>query len=411
MTSFRRRTLLVVAFCATVASSVNAEEKKPLKIAAIVTAYYYNSHADMLAGRLLQGYNLNDQEPRPNLKLVSLYVDQFPKNDISRAHSKKYGFPIYDSVDKALTLGTDKLAVDGVLLIAEHGDYPESKTGSIQYPKRRLFDQIVKVFRKSDRVAPIFSDKHLSDNWKDTKAIYDTAKELKIPMMAGSSLPVLWRHPAARIEQGEAIKEIVAVSYHRLDTYGFHALEMVQTLAEQRKQNSGFGEVGVASVQCIQGDAVWDAGKRGLYDAELFEQALDRLPRKLWGKRTLRESVKNPTLFHIQYRDGLKANILTLNGAVGEWAVAWRTEQGKRRSTHFHTQEERPYGHFTYLLKGIEKMMHTGEPTWPVERTVLTSGTLAALLESLHQDGKRLKTPWLNIEYQCDWQWRQPPKN
>lgn len=378
---------------------------EPLKLAAVVTAYYRNSHADVIVSRLMQGYNLDGRPPYPKLQLVSLYTDQKPDNDIGHELAKEHGVPVYKTVSETLTLGGDKLAVDGVLLIAEHGKYPESATGSIQYPKRRLFAETVDVFRDSGRVVPVFCDKHLSDNWKDAKWIYDTARELEIPMMAGSSLPVLWRRPPARIKRGEQVEQIVAVSYHRLDTYGFHALEMVQTLAEQRAG----GETGVARVQCVEGDAVWRAGERGVYDRKLLEDALGRLPRQLWGKRTVEQATRNPVLFHVEFRDGLEANILTLNGAVGEWAVAWRLDSGKTKSTHFHTQEERPFGHFGHLLRGIEKMMHTGEPTWPVERTLLTTGTLDALLVSKKQGGRQLDTPWLHIQYESDWQWTQPP--
>ena len=400
----RSAILLVALIAAALAAPAPAAEGPPLKIAAVVTAYYHNSHADVIASRLVQGMNLDDQAPYPNLKLASLYVDQFPENDKSRELSRKYGFPIYDSVEKALTLGGDSLAVDGVLLIAEHGKYPESATGSIEYPKRRLFGEIAAVVRKSGRAVPVFCDKHLSDNWADAKWIYDTAAELEIPFMAGSSLPVLWRRPAARIEKGAKVEEIVAVSYHRLDTYGFHALEMVQCLVEQR----GGGETGIARVQCLEGEAVWEAGEQGVYDRKLLQQALDRLPRQLWGQRSVRESVKQPVVFVIEYRDGLKASVLTLNGAVGEWAAAWRLNDGQTSASYFHTQEARPFGHFGLLLGGIERMMHTGQPTWPAERTLLTSGALDALLVSRQQGGKALPTPWLAIEYDSAWQWEPP---
>jgi len=380
-------------------------KQKP-RIAAVVTAYYHNSHADVLVSRLLQGYLLNDNGKYPQLELASIYTDQVPERDKSRKLAAEHDIPICETVEEALTLGTGKLAVDGVMLVAEHGNYPESATGSIQYPKRRLFSQIVKVFRKSDRVAPVFSDKHLSDNWEDAKWIYDTAQRMKIPMMAGSSLPVLWRYPPAEVERGAKLEELVATSYHRLDTYGFHALEMVQSLVERRAG----GETGVKQVQCLEGEAVWDAARRGVFDLRLLEEALTRLKeRPLPEDFDVQEQSKNPQLFVIDYRDGFRASIITFDRRVVEWAVAWRRADEQVKSTLFWTQEARPYMHFTYLLKGIEKMMHTGKPTWPVERTLLTSGTLDALLISRKENHRKVDTPHLKIQYTSDWNFQQPP--
>ena len=211
--------------------------------------------------------------------------------------------------------------MDGVLLIAEHGNYPVSDTGQVVYPKRRMFEQIAATFRASGRSAPVFIDKHLADNWTDAKWIYDTAKELNAPLMAGSSLPVLWRYPPDDVRRGAKLKEIVAVSYHTLDAYGFHALEIVQALAERRAG----GETGVASVQCLTGKAVWEAEKSGVYDRRLLDDALSRLKeRPLPPGKKIEELVSEPVLFVINYRDGLRANVFTLNHAVGEWAAAWR---------------------------------------------------------------------------------------
>jgi len=380
----------------------------PKRIAAVVTEYRHNSHADVIVSRLLLTHTLDEKGERPNLKLVSLYTDQVPTSDTSRKWAKKFGVPIYKTVEETLTLGTGKLAVDGVLLIAEHGKYPKNATGNTIYPKRRLFDAVQKVFRKTGQTVPVFVDKHLADNWADAKWLHDTAAELKVPLMAGSSLPVLWRYPPVDVKRGAKLKEIVAVSYHTLDAYGYHALEMVQCLVERRAG----GETGVKRVRCLSGEAVWRAMDAGMFDRKLLDAALKRLkhsPITRQPKRPLRELVKAPDMFVIEYRDGLKAFVLTLNGAVSEWGVAWKTAAGAQKSTTFWTQEARPYMHFTYLVKGTEKMFHTGKPTWPAERTLLTSALLDALLISKSKNGAAMPTDYLDFKYTTKWNWKQPP--
>ena len=141
----------------------------PKRIAAIVTEYRHNSHADVIVGRLVESHTLDGKGEFPNLKLVSLYTDQVPTNDTSRALMKQHGIPIYDKIEDALTLGTGKLAVDGVLLVAEHGKYPKNETGNVIWPKREMFEAITKVFRDSKASVPVFCDKHLADNWRDAK--------------------------------------------------------------------------------------------------------------------------------------------------------------------------------------------------------------------------------------------------
>ena len=398
--------LAVLCAVLAAAGSARSDSEIPQKrVAAVVTVYHHNSHADILVSRLLQTDTLDGKGKVSPLKLVSLYTDQKPQNDTSRMLAASHRFPIYDTIRETLTLGTGKLAVDGVLLIAEHGDYPMSPTGNKQFPKRRMFEEIINVFRTSRRVAPVFCDKHLADNWEDAKFIYDTAVEMGIPLMAGSSLPTTWRKPAADVRPDMPLKEIVAITYGSTDAYGFHALEFAQALAEQRKG----GETGIASVQCLTNDAVWDAGTRGVYDPALFQAAWDCLPRHLNGDQPLQEAVKKPILFSLQYADGLQAHILELNGAAGEWSAAWSYADGTADATHFYTQEARPGMHFTYLLHGIEKMMLSGKPSWPVERTLMTSGALDALLSSRFEKGRQMATPQLQFSYLSDWRWEQPP--
>ena len=127
--------------------------------------------------------------------LASLYTDQVPESDISRELAVKYGVPIFPTIREALTLGGDSLAVDGVVLVGEHGTYPFNEKGQHMYPRRRFFEETVAVFKQSGRVVPVFNDEHLAWNWEDAKWMYDTASEMKIPFMAGSSMPVSPRIP------------------------------------------------------------------------------------------------------------------------------------------------------------------------------------------------------------------------
>lgn len=402
------RVCLVATLIGAVAySSAAAADKKPLRIAAVVTVYKRNSHADVIVGRVLEGFTLDGKGERPNLKLVSLYVDQTPQGDLSKPQADKHKFLLAKTVEQALTLGTVKLAVDGVLLVAEHGQYESSKTGQKLYPKPRLFGEIVKVFKDSGRVVPVFSDKHLADNWKDANAIYSAAKKMKFPLMAGSSLPSYRREPSADVRRDQELKEIVAVAYGGVEPYGFHALEMIQCLVERRKG----GETGIASVQCLTGDAVWEAGRKNIYSEKLMQAALKLARRRRGADKPLTETVRSPTAFIIRYRDGLKSSVIMLNGAAIGFSVAWAAKSDdKIQATLFALQEPRPYMHFTYLLKGVEQMMHTGKPTWPVERTLLTTGILHAVMRSKTADGKKIKTPHLGIKYRSTWNWTQPPK-
>jgi hypothetical protein len=376
------------------------------RVAALVTDYHHNSHADLIVSRLLQTDTLDGRGPTRRLKLVSLYTDQLPANDISRALSKTYGVSIRPTVAEALTLGRDKLAVDGVLLVAEFGDYPRSETGQTIYPKRRLFEQVAAVFRRAGQVVPVFIDKHLADNWIDASWIYQTARALNVPLMAGSSVPATWRYPPDDVRDDRPLGEVLVLSYHTLDGYGFHAIELAQTLAERRRG----GETGVTRVRCREGPEVWRLLDSGEIDSELLRGTLSVLRRPPPNVRPLAELVKQPTLFNIAYRDGLTVQILTLNGAVGEWSAAWRYRGDPLvHATLAYTQEARPLMHFTYQLRGIEKMFRTGKPSWPVERTLLTSGLLDRLLISRKDGGRPIDVPELRLSYHSDWRWSQPP--
>ena len=215
---------------------------------------------------------LDGKGERPALKLVSLYVDQPESSGVGLEIAKEYHVPVFKTVAGALTRGGNSLAVDGVLLIGEHGRYPLSATGQVMFPKRRLFSQILDVFDRSGRIVPVYTDKHLADNWEDAKWLYDSARRRGIPLMAGSSLPVTWRYPPIDVPRGARISEIAATAFGSLEAYGFHGLEIIQCLAERRAG----GETGVQSVQTLTGDKIWEAARAGVFNRKLLEAALSR---------------------------------------------------------------------------------------------------------------------------------------
>ncbi len=117
------RTWIVVGWLLTVGASqqvvtLAGDAPTQKKVAAIVTEYRHNSHADVIVSRLFQSQTLDDKGPKSGLKLESLFTDQIPASDTSRKWAKQYGFPIFETIPEAITLGSGKLAVEGVLLVA-----------------------------------------------------------------------------------------------------------------------------------------------------------------------------------------------------------------------------------------------------------------------------------------------------
>ncbi|MCE2394505.1 hypothetical protein J4G02_07945, partial [Candidatus Poribacteria bacterium] len=161
----------------------------------------------------MKGFPTDDGLQAPRVDLVSIYLDQIDPRDIGRELAELHGVPIYPSIRQALTLGGNELAVDGVLLIGEHGDYPYNELEQHMYPRRYLFEQICGVFASSGRTVPVFCDKHLSYNWTDAKWMYDRAKGLNVPFMAGSSLPTCWRNPFLEYDIDTPLEAAIGIGY------------------------------------------------------------------------------------------------------------------------------------------------------------------------------------------------------
>src|SRR5262249_30721828 len=150
---------------------------------------------------------------------------QAKDGDLSKELAQKHGFSLYPDVAGALTLGGKDLAVDGVLLIGEHGDYSYNEKGQKLYPRYELFQKIAAVFRRCGRGVPLFNDKHLSFDPVQALRMAGTARELGVPLMAGSSLPVTWRRPELELPLGCRLEEALVASRGELEIYGIHALE------------------------------------------------------------------------------------------------------------------------------------------------------------------------------------------
>ncbi len=392
-----------------------AQSVRAKRIAVVTTVYRYLSHAQHMADRFLVGYPLDGAWHQPRMNIVSLYVDQKPDGDLSGARAKEFGFQVYPSIAEALRCGGAKLAVDAVLIIGEHGEYPLNDKGQVLYPRYEFFEQCVKVFEQDGRAVPVYNDKHLSYSFEKAKRMVDSSKRLRFPMLGGSSLPVTWRLPDVEIPLGAEIQDAVMVGSGGSDAMDFHALEGMQCMLERRKG----GETGVRAVRMMEGDAVWKAD----WSKELLTAALSRSDtpqgltiqdgrtQDMLANGELPRLVPKPAAYFIEYRDGLKATLLMLNGAIKDFNFAARVKGRGIVSTQFLLT---PVPNVTYsacLVGKIEQMFATGVAPYPIERTLLTSGMLESCLTSKLQGQQRLETPHLTVSYQGPLQSQYPIGN
>jgi hypothetical protein len=378
------------------------------KLAVVTTAYHYLSHAYHVCGRFLSGYLQAGRMHYPDFGIAGMYVAQQLANDLSREVAARYRFPLYPDIAGALTLGTGRLAVDGVLLIAEHGDYPYNAKGQKLYPRYEFFEKITEVFQRSGRSVPVFCDKHLSYDREKARAMVATARRLGVPLMAGSSLTVTWRRPELELPPGTPVREALVASRGEIEIFGFHGLEALQCMVERRTR----GQQGVRAVTCLEGDAVWKAGDAGLWSWELLEHAIGRSPSRNVGdvRDNCRQFVpppgrptflRGPVAFLIDYRDGLRAAVLLLNGHHDDTTFAARVEgQKKPISTLFYLPAPPGAGFLEALTVKIEEFLDSGRPPHPIGRTLLTGGILDWALESRARGHGRLETPDLDVAYE-----------
>ena len=385
-----RRTFLRTAVVATAAAAI-----QPKRIAIVATAYHPLAPAQQMGDRFLVGYPYGGAWHMPDAKVVSLYVDRKPEGELSGDRAREFGLDVYPTIAEALRRGGKELAVEAVLVFDEAGN-------------GEFFEQCVKVFEQDGRAVSVYHDQQLSHRFEKAKAMVDASRRLRFPLLAGSSLPVTWRLPATELPMGCKIEEALMVGVG--DARDFHALEAMQCMVERRRG----GEVGVKAVQLLEGDAVWKAGEEGRYSKQLLTSALSRSDtplgltvvdgrtQDLVASGQLRALAKQPAAYFVEYRDGLKAAMLMLDGAIKDFNFAARLSGVRQiQSTQFLLTPEPNATHSACLMQKVERMIAGGAAPYPVERTLLASGVLESCLASKLQKQIRLETPHLKVAYQA----------
>ena len=364
------------------------------KVAVVYTAFAHRWHAHVLLENFLEPYIFNGQLTDPGVDVVSLYADQHPKGDMTPEISANYGIPVYESIAEALCLGGDKMAVDAVLSIGEHGSYPSNELGQVEYPRKRFFDEITAVMKRSGRFVPVFNDKHLSYRWDWAQEMHETSIRLGIPLMAGSSVPLAQRVPMVDNPVGAEIEEAVSIHGGGVESYDFHGLEVLQSMVEARRG----GETGISRVQFLSGDALLNAaGKRWSLDLAraAMQTEADFLGQPAIDPKTAAHGIL------LEYNDGLRATVLKVGNSGIRWNFACRLKgDPKPLATYFNPGPWDNRCLFKALSHAIQyHFIHKKSP-YPIERTLMTTGVLDASMRSRHAGEKPLATPHLEFAYE-----------
>jgi hypothetical protein len=394
----RRRFLGSLAAAGVNSLASGGGQARRLRVAAVYTVFRQRSHAFNILENFLAPYLFNGQRTDPGMDVVSFYADQTaPNGDLTRTVAQQHRIGVYRTIAEALCAGGRQLAVDAVLSIGEHGNYPTNALGQVEYPRKRFFDECVAVMRRAGRYVPLFNDKHLSYRWDWARDMYDTSRQLGIPLMAGSSVPLAERRPALDLPADARITEAVSIHGGGVESYDFHALEVLQSFVEARRG----GETGIASVEFLPRDALLRAAADGRWSVALAEAAMAV---ELGLRVPLREMppVQNGQMHGIllTYRDGLRATILKIGASSTRWNFACRLHgEDRPRATRFYVG---PWGNrnlFAALSHAIQHHFCTGRSPYPVERTLLVTGICEAAMRS-RQARRRIETLELAIRYE-----------
>lgn len=393
-----------------IAATPSADQPRK-KIAFLGTHVYQHSHAQHFLDRFAMGFASGGKWHQPRVDIASVYIAQVHGNDLSKQRIQRYGLKQFSTVAEALTLSGSKLAVDGVVIIGEHGDYPKNEKGQTLYPRYAWFKECVKVFEASGRSVPVFNDKHLSTDWAECREMVADSKRLGFSFYAGSSLPVTWRLPSFELPLDTPLKESVCVAYGGIDSYDVHALETAQCMSERRAG----GEVGIRSVRAAKGEKLWTLleGENRKHTRDLFVSALSRshnLPvdngyptapvTYEWARQALPETIG----YLVEHLDGFHTAIFLTSIRDFNYA-GLRADNGEIVGCQMYLPMP---GHsattadfFTPLCQHVENMFVLGSTPYPIERTLLSSGMVIGGVESLFAGGEPYVTDEMAVKYKA----------
>lgn len=401
----RRRDMLALSGKAALAgmageAMAQGQGKRP-RIACVVTYWAApGSHADWIITKLIDGYWWKGKATPSRVDVVSAYIHQLPESGLGRKVCQAKNIPIHKTVADALTLGGKELAVDGVVLVGEHGIYHHNLKGQTYYPRWWLYQQIIRVFEQSKRSVPVFNDKHLSTSWDEAKWMFDKSRELKFPLFGGSSIPFYYRKPEIELDIDTPLKaSIVAAGGSRDEGSLFHCADVLQAFVERRKG----GETGVESVQCIQGPETWKWAERNAWAGNL----LDKVRAKFNFKPGhFQQTTRDACVTVVEYRDKTKGAIFSVDD-VG-WTFAGDIEGQKEPAMVSMLGWPGPYSQYhaaNAFEHWIVEMMLTRKEPCNAERLLLSTGITSFNMESNWENGKysavgrKVPTPYMDMKY------------
>ena len=357
------------------------------------------SHADWIINKLIDGYWWHGAHTESRVDVASIYLHQHDISELAHRVAQAKDIPIFRTVANALTLGGNELAVDGVVIVGEHGDYPTDLKGRWLLPRWWLYNQMIRVFERSNRSVPVFNDKHLSYCWNETKWMFDKSRELNFPLTGGSSIPLYYRRPEIELDINTPIKNSIVIGGASDEGGIFHCIDVLQSFVEMRKG----GETGVKSVQAIRGGAeTWKWVERNPWVGNL----LDSVAKRFELQPGIFQENANANICIVEYNDGTNAAIVAGRG-VG-WTYAGEIE-GQNEPTiismlgwpgpfdQYHASNAQPHW--------ITELMVTKKEPFNAERLLLSSGITNHYIDSSWENGRfsavgrRIETPFMSVSY------------